>query len=158
MSDLQYKFLKEGKAPATINRYISSLKLVLNLAWKKWEVIDRIPYIEVLPENNTRDRFLTYAEEEKQFNYSKNRDFTSRAIHLKKEQTKSKKTRTVPMTERVYEILWRRRSLGEYPLNLPHRRALKIWNKAKKAIGFGDDKNFLIHTLRHTFFSSPCGK
>lgn len=48
--------------PATINRRLSVLRRVANLAWEEWHWLDRPIKIHLLPENNERHYYLTEAQ------------------------------------------------------------------------------------------------
>lgn len=50
------------KSNATVNRYMSNLKTVLNMACREWEIIDRVPYIKMFKESPGRIRVFTKAE------------------------------------------------------------------------------------------------
>ncbi len=78
------------------------------------------------------------------------------AIKLSAEQTKSHKERVIPLTQRAMEIVservekyGRERLFPGLHADLPTR-----WvRKARIALGFGDDTEFVLHATRHTFCS-----
>ncbi|HEX9429873.1 MAG TPA: site-specific integrase, partial [Candidatus Bathyarchaeia archaeon] len=62
----QTKLLAEGKAPATINRHLATLKHMFTKA-AEWEIVGeealkRIRKVKLLPENNRRLRYLSTEE------------------------------------------------------------------------------------------------
>lgn len=61
----QSSLFNKGKKPGTVNRYMSLLKYIFNLA-ERWEVIDKSPArnISNLADNNHKERFLTGRETE----------------------------------------------------------------------------------------------
>jgi integrase len=75
LSEITPKFINEFKAkrrrdglkPASINRELACMKKAFNLAIKEWEWVDKNPLVVVSmeEENNKRDRWLIYEEEER---------------------------------------------------------------------------------------------
>lgn len=53
---------KRGNAPATINRYLSTIRNVLRTARDEWQWLDSVPKIRLLPGEVQRDRWLTREE------------------------------------------------------------------------------------------------
>lgn len=78
------------------------------------------------------------------------RDFNNGMMHLHADGTKTEEARSVPVTKRVQEIIARR---GNYTKLFP---ALTIpilryqWDLLKDHLGMTEDKQFVVHTLRHT--------
>ena len=54
--------LKKGNKPATVNRYLATIRSVLRMARDEWQWLDTIPKIRLLPGEVERDRWLTRAE------------------------------------------------------------------------------------------------
>ena len=70
-------------------------------------------------------------------------------------ETKTNNPRTVKMTNRVRDVLERlSRTTNEHDAfvfrHIAERKFYKIWIEMREAIGLGEDKQFVIHTLRHT--------
>lgn len=64
---------------------------------------------------------------------------------------KGERPRSVPMTKRVRAILENRRVVnGVKPFSITRHQAGHAWNYARKEMGFVDDKEFIMHALRHT--------
>ena len=60
-------------------------------------------------------------------------------------KTKNGKARSVPLSDRAKELIdqW-------IPFDLKVSRIRTEWLRAKKAMGLEDDKDFVLHMLRHT--------
>ena len=56
--------LKKGNKPATVNRYLATIRSLLRMARDEWQWIDTFPKIRLLPGEVERDRWLTRAEAE----------------------------------------------------------------------------------------------
>jgi integrase len=54
--------LKRGNAPATVNRYLATIRNVLRTARDEWQWLDSVPKIRLLPGEVQRDRWLTKEE------------------------------------------------------------------------------------------------
>lgn len=54
--------LRRGITPATVNRYLSTLRAILRMARDEWQWIDNHPKIRLLPGEVERDRWLTRDE------------------------------------------------------------------------------------------------
>lgn len=92
-------------------------------------------------------------------------DFTASkhgVINIWKQNCKTKRSRTVPLTQRaatalkeMIKIQEEKDPLNENPLVCPYDRhwLRNIWDKAKEHIGLGGCEVFTPHLLRHTFGS-----
>lgn len=82
-----------------------------------------------------------------------NIDFESSSILITKSKTDI--PRQVPMITRVKSILERRKADGNLlkPFILKDHQVHKRWNKAREIMGLSGDKEFVPHSLRHTFAS-----
>jgi integrase len=54
-----------GIAPATVNRYLATVRSILRMARDEWQWIDNFPKIKLLPGEVARDRWLTSEEAER---------------------------------------------------------------------------------------------
>jgi hypothetical protein len=55
--------LAEKKAPATVNRYLATIRAILNRAYSDWGAVTNVPKVRLLPLNNTRHRYLSREDE-----------------------------------------------------------------------------------------------
>ncbi|MGE5514939.1 MAG: tyrosine-type recombinase/integrase [Bacteroidota bacterium] len=65
LADYKDTLLAEKKAPATVNRYLATIKAILNKAKDEWGTLAVVPTIKLLPLDNARYRWLTEDEEKK---------------------------------------------------------------------------------------------
>ena len=56
------KKLATGVKPATVNRHLEIVRMILNKSCREWEWLDRVPFIRMLKEPKRRIRWLTHAE------------------------------------------------------------------------------------------------
>lgn len=122
---------REGVKPSTINRELATMKKAFNLALKEWEWVKENPVTKVSMEreNNKRDRWLTFDEEDRLLSVSppelkeiitvtlntglrlseilnlswKGVDLFRKTITVF--ESKNNEKRTIPMNETVFEIL-----------------------------------------------------
>lgn len=157
----------DGVRPATVNRKLSNLHTLLKYAYDR-EWISRMPRFDWQKEDNEYIRWLSKEEEEQLLNLLPERisAFVEILIHtamrrgelltMKPEQvdgdyarlwkTKTKKARSVPLTDRAKELLEKHLPFND--LGISHIRW--EWDKARTAMGLMDDRHFCMHMLRHT--------
>lgn len=54
--------LRKGNTPATVNRYLATMRSLLRMARDEWQWLDSVPKIRLLPGEVERDRWLTHVE------------------------------------------------------------------------------------------------
>lgn len=160
------QIISENLKPASVNRKLSSLHVLLKYAHDR-EWITKMPKFPWRTELNTRIRWVT-PEEQKQLLELLPEDvaaFCEILIHtgmrrgellnLRKENvdrgyarlwnTKTKVPRSVPLSPRAQELVekW-------VPFTIHPQRIRYEWDKAKKAMGLAEDRHFVLHCLRHT--------
>lgn len=54
--------MSKGNKPATVNRYLATVRSLLRMARDEWQWIDSMPKIRLLPGEVERDRWLTHEE------------------------------------------------------------------------------------------------
>jgi integrase len=163
---------KANKAPATINRYLSALHAVLG-----WGAKQGRRYVPILPEFSWQDedegriRYLTQDEEVRllatlrALGYHDIAELCIVALDtgcrrgellaaqpdqldgkwLRLWKTKNGHARSVPLTDRARNIL-----SHQLPWSIQPHQLRYAWGKAKIALGFSDDEDFVFHALRHT--------
>jgi integrase len=168
-------FEKKKLTQSSINRYRAYLRRVLNLAHKKWLVLDRIPYIRNTRETPKRFKVYTGAEEKLILSMSNSEfadlasllfdtgmrlgealrlknsevDFGSNTIVVWADATKGGKSRGIPMTRRVSQMLHRRTLPFAFKDGHEVERIWKRFRKKEGIVGGG----WNIHAIRHTFAS-----
>lgn len=178
------RLLKGGNQPSTVNRKIAALSLAYTLA-VDLELVDRKPRFPKYQENEHRVRRLTEDEERTLAAYFERlgnqemadyvvlsldtglrqgellglqfRDTVGGKARLWGQETKSGRSRVVPMTRRAQEVI-ERRAAGQDPSarvlpGLEKRIVTYEWNKARAAMGLTDDPQFVPHVMRHEFCS-----
>jgi integrase len=162
----------KGNSSATVNRKLAALSKLLRYGLDRGELAS-MPKLTHQPEPRGRLRWLTDEEETKLVNFFIDHgmmdhlnamavliDTGLRPSELWRVQlshitgnvlmiakTKNGKPRCVPLTRRALLILTSR---GEHPFPRGNQWMERGWDKAKKALGFEEDTEFLVYTLRHT--------
>jgi len=172
--------LKRGNQPATVNRYLATIRNLLRIARDEWQWIDVIPKIRLLSGEAERDRWLTQEEAD--------RLIAAAAPHLKAlirfalatgcrareitglewdrvdlqrgtawlNQTKNGTPRGVPLNRDAVDVLEAER--GKHPVFCFTYRGEPIaWEMTNSAWHTAIDKagitDFRFHDLRHTWAS-----
>jgi integrase len=160
--------LNEGRANSTVNNKLSSLSTLLRYAYnRQW--IDRMPLFPWREPARTRLRWLKGDEEERLLSLLPDdvRAFCTilidtgmrrgELLKITKEniegdyitlwpsQTKTKSARTIPMSPRTKALVQ-----VYVPFKMDVNRIRWFWDKAKHEMGLSEDKDFVLHTLRHT--------
>ncbi|WP_243375522.1 site-specific integrase [Geotalea sp. SG265] len=169
-----------GIEPATINRYLASLKTLLRHHGQRWE------HIKLKKERKGRIRVLSDEEEvaaiqllretihpPKRAYFKEIADLAevlvdtgmrlSEAINLNYLDVnfrtnlisiwfnKGDRPRSVPMTSRVKAILKARKAGNPVkPFSVDIHQADHAWDWVRKTMGLQNDKEFVLHALRHT--------
>jgi integrase len=93
--------------------------------------------------------------------YGKHIQLDRKVIVLTADITKAKTTRTIPLTQRAFDILKQRQNEGytDRPFPWSNYFVNKVWNKAKKAVGIPkEDTEFVPHSIRHTLATNFLGQ
>ena len=172
--------LKKGNKPATVNRYLATIRSLFRMARDEWQWIDTFPKIKLLSGEVERDRWLTHDEADRLIRHCPphlaalvryalatgcraseitglewNRvDLDRKTAWLN--QTKNGTPRGVPLNEDAIEVL--REQIGKSLTHCFTFRGEPIgwqvsntaWHTALKAAGI---KDFKFHDLRHTWAS-----
>ncbi|BBA71023.1 tyrosine-type recombinase/integrase [Geobacter sulfurreducens] len=169
-----------GVEVATVNRYLASLKTLLRHHRQLWDHVklkkERNGRIRVLtrgeetklvallrdmPSVGKRSYYPQVAELVELLVDTGCR--LSEILHLKYKDVnfdtnlisiwinKGDRPRSIPMTARVRRILLGRREMNlDRPFALNVYQAERAWNYARRQMGLEEDKEFVLHALRHT--------
>ena len=183
INEYKVKRRDDGVGPASINRELATMKKAFNLAIKEWEWIEKNPVARVSmeEENNRRNRWLTIEEEERLLEVCppwlkelvivalntgmrlgeiislewKEVDLFRKTVTVFK--SKNKEPRTIPINERVFEILKNKVKVKSIKTNLAfytnnHTMILKtsVDHAFQTALKRARIKDFRFHDLRHT--------
>tara|TARA_R100001082_G_scaffold77065_1_gene44959 strand:- start:22498 stop:23550 length:1053 start_codon:yes stop_codon:yes gene_type:complete len=170
---------EEGNSNATINRKLSALSKMLNVAIDIGAIKNK-PKIRKLKEPVGRVRWFDLKEERRitdtleEFGYQEYAYFVvflcdtgfrvSEAMGVrwsdidKKmitiDKTKNDEPRAVPLTRRVKDILKLLRGNNKKPFENVTKQGLRTaWGKMREHLNMQSDKNFVPHTCRHTYIS-----
>ena len=185
-----YKALRLRDArPATVNREIATLRQIFNLAkrWKKFFGENPVSISKLLPEHNQKERILTYEEEMRlldacneylrpiivtalhtgmrkteilTLNWS-NIDLENGLITIDQTNTKSKKTRRIPINSTMRILLkeqWLRTGQGPFrneyvfisKTGTPYKFHTSIKGAFERVCKNAEITGLRFHDLRHT--------
>jgi integrase len=178
-------FRLRNAKPATVNREIATLRQLFNLAkrWKKFFGENPVSVSKLLPEENQKERILKPEEESSLLNFCNpwlsaiiicalntamrkseiitlkwsNVDMGNGVITLEQSNTKSKKTRRVPINSALRKLLLEQRLKGggnEYVFlseeGKPYKDHASLKGAFERARRRANIKGFRFHDLRHT--------
>ncbi|UCC39349.1 MAG: tyrosine-type recombinase/integrase [Candidatus Aminicenantes bacterium] len=174
VDDYKVRRQRQFAANATINRELALLKSIFRFALKKGKV-SRVPQIDLLPEDNVRQRFVTEEEIQKILPFLsgdvlpivviayhtamrlgeilglcwKNIDLKRRLFLFETEKSKARKQRAVALHPEIIKMFQSMpRGFGETPVfNLKRDRVERAWQKACRKAGV---KDAWIHDFRRT--------
>jgi integrase len=178
--DLISKLDSRKVQPATVNRYLATLKTILKFKRQQWD------YIKLRKERNGRIRIITKTEEsillillrkaeqngKKQY-YTEAADMVevlidtgmrlSELLNIKYDDVnfnsnlisiwvnKGDKPRSIPQTRRVRNILEERQHINSAkPFTISIDEAERAWQWVRAEMKLEKDGEFVIHALRHT--------
>lgn len=171
--DYYTRTIKANLRPGSVNRKLNSLHSLLKFAYDR-EWISKMPKFTWQTDDAERIRWLSPEEEKTLLETLPKVDKThGEAVaalceillhtgcrrdeirtlergqidgnYLRLWKTKTKRPRSVPLTDRAKELLdkW-------VPFNLTTMQIHRAWTKAKKEMGLENDRDFVLHMLRHT--------
>lgn len=173
----------KGNSNGTVNRKLAALSKMLTFAFERG-YIPRKPKIERLKESEGRLRWVDDPEEKVLLGFFDHigaedmvefcsvcfdtgmrtgealafagSQVSNGLIVLAARQTKNGKARSIPMTQRVADIVARRHnSHPKGPLFHPLTQSAvnHYWNRARDFMDLEEDAEFVPHVMRHTFCS-----
>jgi len=177
---LKQKLALRAIGTATVNRYLAALKTVLKYKRQSWEHIKlgkesrgRIRVVSREEEEMVLNLLRNTAHSTRRSFYPDVADlvevqidtgmrlgetlkllyedvnYKSNLIHIW--INKGDRPRSIPMTKRVAAIFKRRQTDKQLkPFSLTPYQTDKAWAWTRKELGLQDDKEFLVHALRHT--------
>ena len=166
--------------PATVNRTLEVLKTMLKYKKMEWDYIKlakvpkgRIRVISKEEEDQVITLFRETKHSSRRYFYSDMADLVvclvdtgcrlGEILKLKYEDisfdnnlisiwvNKGGRPRSIPMTKRVRAIMEARQSRDKFkPFHLKSDMAVTAWQWVRKQMGLTNDKEFVLHALRHT--------
>lgn len=178
LTSYQSKRIKDGVKPATVNRELSCLRHIFNIAEKQKKFFGKNPVSEIkfLHEDNKTERILTFEEEKRLLESSpnhlqlviitaintgmrkseilhlrwKNVSISNKIITLESTNTKNKKIRKVPLNSRMINLLNKQyKYTGDYEFVFLNSRGLPFKNfNSIKTVFWNSCKRASIKGLR----------
>lgn len=177
ISEMILEFEEKGNSGSTINKKLSCLSTMLKTAQDHgW--IEKLPKHTRRRESKHRIRWFDGAEEKRMLDMCDTlgladlrdyivvaidtgfrrgellnfevRDYSNGMLHLHADGTKTEQARAVPATKRVHEIILKRGNFRRLFADLTIPILRYQWDLLKDHLGLTDDKQFVVHTLRHT--------
>ena len=177
IAEMEEHFRAQGNTNATINRKLSALSKMLNVAYEHgWlkglpvihqhkEGVGRIRYFSVEEERT----FLTLLKEWGKMDahdylsvlldtgmrpgellalHKQDINFTQNLVHIW--MNKTDHPRSLPMTRRVRDILFTRTVTQPKPFPFREKWLEHVWNRVRLIMGLEEDEQFVIYACRHT--------
>jgi len=169
-----------GNKPATVNRTLEVLKTMLKYKKMEWDYIKlakvpkgRIRVIAKEEELQVAKLFTETTHSDKRYFYADMADLVvclvdtgmrlGEMLKLKYKDisfennlisiwiNKGGRPRSIPMTKRVRAIMESRQTIdGKSPFHLTNDMAGTAWQWVRKTMGLDNDREFVLHALRHT--------
>jgi integrase len=169
-----------GNKAATVNRTLEVLKTMLKYKKMEWDYIKlakvpkgRIRVISKEEELQVATLFRETNHSDRRYYYADMSDLVvclvdtgmrlGEMLKLKYDDisfannlisiwvNKGGRPRSIPMTKRVRAIMEARQTIdGKSPFHLTNDKAITAWQWVRKQMGFENDKEFVLHALRHT--------
>lgn len=170
---------KDKPTPATVNRCMAFVGRILRKASLQWDWLDKAPMVPALPEPKIRVCFLTEADIDRLLPQAPEHmrpmiefaletglrmseqlglrwsqvDLANRTAWLHADQTKARKARSVPLSQKAVEIV--RSMLGKHETHIFSYRGAPLlringraWRSVRARAGLPE---FRWHDLRHTW-------
>lgn len=181
IEDIAIKKESEGVKPATVNRMLALIRAVLNKAYKQWDWLDSVPFVNMRKENNARIRWLTREEANKLLNELPTHlnqlvrfslatglrqqnvlklkwesiDLFRSHLVINADDNKTKKFLGIPLNNDALQVLNEvKGNHSEYVFTYKGEPINQCNTKAwKKALKRSGIKDFRWHDLRHTWAS-----
>lgn len=177
-----------GLLPSTVNRYLAILKTVLRYKRQVWDIIKlrkerkhRIRVISKEEEQQVLSLLRNVKLTDRNQHFSEVADLVEVLLYtgmrlgellaLKYDDvnystnlltiwvSKSDKPRSIPMSSITRSILERRQIINPIqPFTIKSYQAENSWKWVRKQMGLENDKEFVLHHLRHSFASRLAGK